>query len=57
MIDPIVSKLQSGGLDSLTSQGEASPLKVGDSKFDQVRSRLLSDQAPQVELPPEVKQV
>jgi hypothetical protein len=57
MIDPIVSKLPSSGLDSLTSQGEASPLKVGESKFDQVRSRLLSEQPPQVELPPEVKQV
>lgn len=57
MIDPIVSKLPSSGLDSVAKQGEASPVKVGESKFDQVRAQLLDQQAKQVELPPEVKQV
>jgi len=56
MIDPILSKLPSGGLDSLTQQREKNPFKTGDSKFDQVRSRLLP-QDPQIDLPPEVKQV
>lgn len=57
MINPIVSKLPSKALDSLTKQGDGRLVKVGESKFDQVRTRLLNQQAPRVDLPPEVKQV
>jgi hypothetical protein len=57
MIDPIVSKLPSSGLDSLTKPAETTAVKVGESKFDQVRSRLLHEQTAQTNLPPEVKQV
>lgn len=57
MIDPVVSKLPSNGLDSLTKPAESNPIKVGESKFDQVRSRLLKEQASQTNLPAEVKQV
>jgi tetrahydromethanopterin S-methyltransferase subunit B len=57
MVDPVISNAVGKGLDSVAKQPETSPAKVGESKFDQVRSRLLEDQAAQVKLPPEVKQI
>ena len=57
VIDPVVSKVSSNGLDPSVKPGSTSPAKLGDSKFDQVRSRLLNEQSSQVELPPEVKQI
>jgi hypothetical protein len=57
MVDPILSKAAAKGLDSVAKQQEQSPAKLGESKFDKVRSRLLDEQAAGVKLPPEVKQV
>jgi hypothetical protein len=57
MVDPVVSKTAVKPLDSATDQGAAGPSKVGESKFDKVRTRLQEEQAGQVQIPPEVKQV
>src|SRR5207245_10971414 len=57
MTDPIVSKAASRGLDSAAKPADANPAKLGESKFDQVRSLLLGGQTAQVRLLPEVKQV
>src|SRR5581483_7704813 len=48
MVDPIVSKTAVKPLDSATEQGAAGPSKVGESKFDKVRTRLQEEQAAQV---------
>ena len=57
MIDPVISKVSSNGLDPSAKPGNTSPAKLGESKFDQVRSRLLNGQSSPVDLPPEVKQI
>lgn len=57
MVDPIISKVPAKPLDSVGGQGEGGLPKTGESKFDKVRARLQDEQADQVKLPPEVKQV
>ncbi len=57
MVDPIVSKASVKPLTSPTEDGAASPLKTTESKFDKVRTRLQDEQAQQVQIPPEVKQI
>jgi hypothetical protein len=57
MVDPIISKVPAKPLDSVGGQGEGGLPKTGESKFDKVRARLQDDQANQVKLPPEVKQI
>src|SRR5215471_3890555 len=57
MLDPFVSKAAPRGIDSVAKSTEQNPVKLGESKFDQVRSRMLDEQAAQVKLPPEVRQV
>jgi len=57
MLDPFVSRAVPKSTDSVAKSTEQSPVKLGESKFDQVRSRLLDEQAAQVKLPAEVKQV
>jgi hypothetical protein len=57
MVDPIISKAAVKPFDSVAGQGEGAAQKTGESKFDQVRARLQDQQAQQVEMPPEVKQV
>lgn len=56
MVDPVVSKAITTPASAGTDQGAASPVKVGDSKFDKVRASLQQSQATNVNLP-EVKQV
>lgn len=57
MVDPIVSKASVKPINPATEEGAASPLKTTESKFDKVRTRLQDQQAQQVQIPPEVKQV
>lgn len=57
MVDPIISKASAKPLNSATEEGAASPLKTTESKFDKVRTRLQDEQAQQVQIPPEIKQV
>lgn len=57
MADPIVSKVPLKSLDTAIDQEKASPAKTGESKFDKIRNELMDQQAQQVEIPPEVKQV
>lgn len=57
MVDPIISKVPVKPLDSVSEQGEGAAQKTGESKFDKVRARLQDQQAEQVDMPPEVKQV
>jgi hypothetical protein len=54
MVDPIVSKSAVKPFDSVPDQGSMGSSKLGESKFDKVRTRL---QEEQVNLPPAVKQV
>lgn len=56
-MDPIIGKVPAKPLDSAAEQGDSGPAKTGESKFDKVRSRLQDQQAKEVEIPPEVKQV
>jgi hypothetical protein len=57
MVDPIVSKSAVKPLASVPDQGSTGSPKLGESKFDKVRTRLQEEQAAQVNLPPTVKQV
>jgi hypothetical protein len=57
MVNPILNKVPAQSVDLGSEQGGTKPAKVGESKFDQVRSRLLDQQAGQVQLPPAVNQV
>jgi hypothetical protein len=57
MANPIISGASVRPFDPATSEEASAPAKAGESKFDKVRSRLLDDQASQVELPPEAKPV
>ena len=57
MVDPIISKASVKPLDSVAEQTGANASKLGESKFDKVRSRLLDEQAAKVDIPPEAKQV
>jgi hypothetical protein len=57
MVDPIVSKTTAKPITSATEDGGASPLKTSESKFDKVRTRLQDEQAQQLQIPPEVKQI
>jgi hypothetical protein len=57
MVDPIVSKMPVKGVSTPDDQGASTPVKSGESKFDQVRTRLQEQQVQGVEIPPEVKQV
>lgn len=57
MVNPIISKVPVNPLDSVAGQGEGAAQKTGESKFDKVRARLQDQQAEQVQMPPEVKQV
>jgi hypothetical protein len=56
-MDPIASKALVKPADSAVEQGVASATKGGESKFEKVRNRLQDEQAAQVKIPPEVKQV
>ncbi len=56
MVDPIVSKAPVKPTHSAV-EGETGPLKTAESKFDKVRLRLQEQQAQQLQIPPEVKQV
>jgi phage shock protein A len=56
MADPIVSKVATKPLDISSQQAKTGP-KTSESKFDQVRTRLMDEQAKQTQLPPEVKQI
>ena len=57
MVNPIISKVPAKPLDSVAEQGEGTRPKTAESKFDKVRVRLQEQQAEQVKIPPEVKQV
>ncbi len=57
MVDPVVSKLPAKSLDTALNPEGSKTVKTGDSKFDQVRARLIDEQAQRVEMPPEIKQV
>jgi hypothetical protein len=57
MVDPVVSKVITTPASAGTDQSAASPVKVGESKFDKVRAGLQQSQATNINLPPEVKQV
>ena len=57
MVDPIVSKNAIKPGASVPDQGSTGSSKLGESKFDKVRTRLQEEQAAQVNLPPAVKQV
>ena len=58
MVDPILNKVPAKPVDLGSEQGgTTTPLKAGDSKFDQVRARLLDQQATQVQMPPAVNHV
>ena len=57
MADPIISKTAAKPLDMGLEKEAASPAKTGESKFDKVRTRLMDEQAQQVKIPPEIKQV
>jgi hypothetical protein len=57
MVNPIISKVPAKPLDSVAEQGEGVRPKTGESKFDKVRTRLQDQQAEQVQIPSEVKQI
>jgi hypothetical protein len=57
MANPIVSRSLVKPLGSVPYQGTTGPPKLGESKFDEVRTRLQEQQAAQVNIPPAVKQV
>lgn len=57
MVDPILNKVPAQPADMGLDQDGTTPLKAGDSKFDQVRTRLLDEQAGQVQIPPAINQV
>ena len=57
MADPIITKTAVKPLDVGLEKDAASPAKTGESKFDKVRTRLMDEQAQQVKIPPEIKQV
>jgi hypothetical protein len=57
MVDPIISKSAAKPFGSTADDASSASAKVGESKFDKVRTRLKEEQAVQIEIPPEVKQV
>ena len=59
MVNPIISNVPGKPVDPGAEPGGglAGPLKTSESKFDQVRARLLDQQAEQVKMPPAVEQV
>jgi len=57
MVNPILNKAAVQPLNGAATENPASPAKVGESKFDKVRSRLLDEQASKVAIPPEAKPV
>lgn len=57
MANPIINKAGVQSLNPTATEDGATPAKLGESKFDKVRSRLLDDQASKVALPPEVTSV
>jgi hypothetical protein len=57
MVDPILSKVPAKSIDSVADKQDGALPKTGESKFDKVRTRLQDEQAEQLKLPPEVKEV
>jgi len=57
MVNPILNKIPAKPVDLGLEQGGTTPAKTGDSKFDQVRARLIDQQAGQVQMPAAVTQV
>jgi|KBSMisStaDraftv2_1062788.scaffolds.fasta_scaffold147875_4 hypothetical protein len=53
MVDPIASKAVAKPLNSVAEQAGTENAKQGESKFDRVRSRLLDQQAANVQMPKE----